>query len=161
MKRTIALRRVVTAAFAAAALACADDTENAEVAADTAALAAPAGGITLADVAGVWQMDIMPADRDTVVGTHQIIASADPAAWKIKFPDRNDTISVHTVVAAGDSIIAMFGPYSSLLRPGVEVNAEVVLRRAGDALAGNITAHYDVPTADSLVHLRARGTRVP
>src|SRR5687768_1978074 len=106
-------------------IGCAGDTDEADPAAgDTAAMApAPAtpaaGTISLADVAGTWNVRGMPEGSDSTF-TYQLIADTD-STWGIKFPDRPDTVAVRVVSIAGDSIVTEAGPYPSTLRRGVQV----------------------------------------
>lgn len=155
------MRRSLIVAVAVLAVACAKTNDQAGNAVDTAqaAPAAPAG-ITLADVKGAWHMNAMPLDKDTVLTSLVMWASEDTAAWKTKFDNRADTIKVRVLGVAGDSIMTEFGPYSSALRKNVKVVTDATYRLQGDKLIGHVTAHYSVPTADSLVHLRTEGTRV-
>ena len=155
------MRRLAVVIITALAVACAQQDEEANVVPDTTRmLPAPATpGFSLADVAGSWNFEVRPLDKDSVVAAYQLWATADTSGWKMKFDDRNDTMKVHVMPVAGDSIVTHFGPYSSRLRSNVQVQTETVYRRQGDRLVANITAHYSVSTPDSLVYLRAEGTR--
>ena len=115
--------------------------------------------ISLADVAGEWHVQAMPEDRDTVVTTYQLWA-ADDTLWRMKFDHQEDTLLVHVLAVEGDSIRAQVGPYSSALRPGVNVMTFAMYRLAGDTLHGRAVAHYNVSTPDSVRLIRTKGTRV-
>lgn len=119
-----------------------------------------ATGIALGDMKGEWRINAMPLDRDTILVSHQLWASDDTAAWRFKFDGRSDTIKVNVIAVEGDSIRVRVGPYLSGLRKDVQVVSDIAYRLQGGKLLGHITAHYAVPTADSLVHLRSEGTRV-
>ncbi len=144
-------------------VACAeagDDTDD--MAADTLPAAAPApAGIETADLAGTWAMQAMPEGSDSVVATYHLWASADPAAWRMKFDHQDDTLAVRVVEVAGDSIVTEVGPYASALRSGVMVTTRSSFRMEGDTLVGVSVARYDVTTADSVRRIRVAGTRVP
>ncbi len=153
MRRSIQLLMVV-------ALVAACSKEEAKPAADSTSMApaAPAP-ITLTDVAGTWTMQLGPAGQDTTLLTYQLIATADTTGWSIIFPDRTDPVPMRILHVAGDSIVAEAGPYTSALRPGVPVSVSLVSRLRGDRMISNVVAHYATTAADSVVQLRARGTR--
>ena len=153
------LTLLAVAAFATTG--CVDKIDESRLPADTAHVAPQPAGMTAADLAGTWDLNVMPVDRDSVLVTYKLIATAENAGWKVVFPNRNDTVAVSAVAVDGDSVVTKFGPYSSALRPGVQVVAETVGRVANGRMAGTITARYSVQTADSVVHLRFGGTRAP
>src|SRR5688572_20227161 len=114
--------------LAVVAVGCAQQDNEADVAADTT-LAAPApAGITLADASGTWRVQAKPANSDSVVTSYTMWATGDPAGWKMQFDGRTDTIAISDVRVDGDSIMTRFGPYSSALRPNVQVVTETVGR---------------------------------
>ena len=115
--------------------------------------------IALADVAGEWHVQAMPEDRDTVVATYQLWA-VDDTIWKMKFDHQQDTLDVRVLAVEGDSIRAQVGPYSSALRPGVNVMTFATYRLDGDTLHGVSVARYEVSTPDSVRRIRTKGTRV-
>lgn len=142
--------------------ACAEKTEeDAGVLADTAQMPLPAepAGVSLAEIAGTWRVDVSPVDKDTIVLSYTLWASGDTSQWKMKFDDRADTMKVNIVGMAGDSVVTRFGPYSSALRPNVSVVTEAVNRMQNGQLNGSVTARYSVTTADSVMRFRLAGTR--
>ncbi len=135
-----------------------------QVAADSVATAPMAAGATpaplsLASVAGKWSMRTMSATSDSVLLTYELSATADGSGWTLTFPNRPPVPA--RVIAAGDSIVADVGPYSSVLRKGVEVTTHTTFRLEGAELVGTGVAHYSNAGADSVLNLRMRGTRVP
>jgi hypothetical protein len=138
-----------------------------EKAADTAAAAAaaaptppPPAPIKLADVAGKWNVNTMSATADSVLATYVLDAKADSSGWTMTFP-KGKPIPVHIVSMSGDSIVTHAGPFPSVLRKGVQVTADGVLRLQNGKLIGSTTSHYAVKTADSVAHFRGEGTRAP
>ncbi|CAN5897629.1 hypothetical protein BH20GEM1_BH20GEM1_03800 [soil metagenome] len=125
-----------------------------ELPADTVA-AAPT--ISLADVAGTWDMRNVPVTGDTTPTVYQLVATAD--GWTLMLPDR-DPIEAQ-VTTAGDSIVADAGPFESVRRDGVMVTTHSVYRLQGDRLVGMVEARYATTDADSVLHLAAEGTRAP
>jgi hypothetical protein len=127
---------------------------------DTTAMAAPpAPMINLASVAGRWNMQTMPMDRDTVLLNYVLTAMPDTAGWTITFPGRA-AIPVRILQVAGDSIVSEAGPYQSALRRGVKVTTKTVNRMQGDVMTGMTEARYS-SGPDTLLMLRSRGTRAP
>lgn len=130
-----------------------DPTE--EPAADTVAAAAT---ISLADVAGTWDMRSVPeTGADTTATVYQIQATAD--GWTLYLPDR-DPIEA-AVTTSGDSIIVDAGPFESVRRAGLMVSTRGVFRLEGDRLVGTTVAHYQTTEADSVLSLHVEGTRAP
>ena len=129
-----------------------------EAATDTAATAAPpAPALSLGDVAGTWSGRATAMDNDSVVVTYEMVASADPTAWTITFPNR-PPIPVRPTVD-GDSIVTDIGPYESSLRKGVQVTTRGVFRLVNGELVGTTVAHYQTKTADSVVTFRNVATK--
>ena len=151
-----------TALLACAILvsACAGAKEApADSAAATAApTPAPAATtISLADLAGKWTQQVRGENSDSVLVTAEVVATADPSSWTITLPGR-PPMPVR-VTAAGDSLITATGPYESVLRKGVQVTTEGVLRMQDGKLVGITTARYQSAQADSVVRLRTEMTR--
>lgn len=126
-----------------------------EEAADTVAGAAT---ISLADIAGTWDMRSVPeTGADTTATVYQIQATAD--GWTLMFPDR-DPIEA-AARTAGDSIMVEAGPFESVRRAGLMVKTESVFRLERDRLVGTTIAHYETSDADSVLRLHVEGTRAP
>ncbi|MGI9075855.1 MAG: hypothetical protein ACR2G6_00825 [Gemmatimonadaceae bacterium] len=148
----------------AAILACAKSDD--EVVSDTAAgmttmpqPEAPAM-ISLADVAGKWQMRATPeSGKDTSTTIYVLNATANTSDWSITFPNRPPVPM--QVTTDGDSIMADAGPYQSVRRKGVQVTTHSVLRLQNGNLAGTTVARYTTSGPDSVLNLRAEGTRAP
>ncbi len=94
---------------------------------------------------------------DSIVG-YELIATADPAGWTMSFPDR-PPIPVRVVAVAADSIVTAAGPYQSMLREGVPVTLQTVYRLRDGRLVGRSVARYQTSGRDSVLHIRAEGTR--
>ncbi|MGQ0537315.1 MAG: hypothetical protein ACT4R6_00075 [Gemmatimonadaceae bacterium] len=144
----------VPLALLALAVACAPAGEKM---ADTPGAAAMPASISLADVAGTWTMRIMPENSDSVVATAELNATADAAGWTMILAGRPPLPMRVTV--DGDSIMSEVGPYESVLRPGVQVTTNGVMRLEGGVLRGRTVAHYRSAGADSVVTFRSEATR--
>jgi len=125
-----------------------------ELPADTVA-AAPT--ISLADVAGTWDMRSVPVSGDTTATVYQAIVTAD--GWTMMLPDRDPLEGI--VTTSGDSIMVDAGPFESVRRDGVMVTTHAVYRLEGDRLVGMTYAHYETSEADSVLELATEGTRTP
>ena len=115
--------------------------------------------ISLADVAGKWNMRAVPEAGDTTTTTYVLTATADTTGWTMTFPG-GSPIPVH-VRADGDSILIDAGPYDSVRRKGLKVRTSAVARIDGGSLVGTSVARYATTRADSVLRLRISGTRAP
>jgi len=117
-----------------------------------------AATLNLADVAGKWTLQAMAEGSDSVLVTSEINATATTEGWTLVLPGR-DPIPLQ-VTTGGDSVVTHGGPFESVLRPGVQVTIENVMRLVNGQLEGVTVAHYQgVAGADSVARLRQRGTR--
>jgi hypothetical protein len=126
-----------------------------EQAADTVAGAAT---ISLADIAGTWDMRSVPeTGADTTTTVYQVQARAD--GWTLLLPDREPIEA--DVTTSGDSIMVDAGPFESVRRAGVMVRTHSTFRLEGERLVGTTVAHYETSEADSVLRLQVEGTRAP
>lgn len=131
-------------------------TDSAAGATETAA--APA--LSLADVAGKWNVVATPVSGDTTPTRYELNATAEMTGWTITFPNRQP-IPMQVVSVAGDSIVATAGPFESVRRRGVQVTTHNILRKDGDRLVGTTHASYVTTGPDTALTLRTEGTRAP
>jgi hypothetical protein len=116
--------------------------------------------LSLADLAGTWNVRSTVEGDESKVVTYDIVATADRSGWSLKFPDR-EAIPVRVVAVEGDSVVTESGPFESQLRKGVQVSTVVVNRLKDGKLVGRTTARYQTSGADSVTHLSFEGTRAP
>lgn len=117
-----------------------------------------AATLNLADLAGKWTGQALAADKDSLLVTYEINATATTDGWTMTLPGR-DPIPLH-IMPGGDSLVIHAGPYQSVLHPGVTVFTEYVMRLANGTLDGHFVAHYQgVAGPDSVLQGRLRGTR--
>ena len=121
--------------------------------------AAPAP-IALADVAGKWSVRSMSERGDSTLVSYELVAAGDTSGWSLNFPKRKP-IPMRVVAVAGDSIVTEAGPFESVLRKGVKVSTNSVIRLQDGKLVGTTVAHYATSGADSVRNLRLEGTRAP
>ena len=132
---------------------------------DTTAAMAPAPApapapLSLADVAGKWQMSNVPmSGADTSPTNFVLTATADTTGWSLEFPSG---VKVPLQVTVdGDSIITKSGAFASQRRKSTKVTTESTMRLQDGKIVGVTTAHYDTKGADSVLQLRGSGTRIP
>jgi hypothetical protein len=121
---------------------------------------APAAVLSLADVAGKWQMRAVPeSGKDTSATTYVLTASSDTTGWMITFPS-GVKVPVRVTVA-GDSLTEQTGTFPSQRRKGVKVMTNGTLRLQNGKLVGTTVAHYAKAGADSVMRLHTEGTKMP
>jgi hypothetical protein len=123
-----------------------------ELPADTVA-AAPA--ISLADLAGTWDLRAVPVSGDTTASVAQMVVT--PNSWTMMMADRDPVEGAVTV--SGDSVMVDHGPYESIRREGLMVTTHSVYRLEGDRLVGTMVAHYETAESDSVLNLTLEGVR--
>jgi len=142
------------------------DTGDADTTAgDTSAMAAPMAApaspaMSLAQMAGRWNMRSVPETGDTTATTYVLTATADSSGWTITFPNRQP-VAMRVVAVAGDSVVTEAGPYASARRRGVQVTTTTSMRMMGDSLVGTTVAHYVTTGPDSVLRLRTAGVKAP
>lgn len=136
-----------------------DKLEDATVGEAPAMEAAPAT-ISLADVAGTWNVRSKIEGSDSTAVTYKMITTADRSGWSVTFPNR-EPIPVRVVAVEGDSIMSEAGPFESALRKGVQVSTKVVSRLQDGKLVGTTVARYQVTGPDTVARLHFEGTRAP
>jgi molybdopterin biosynthesis enzyme len=155
--------RIATIGCIALLVACARTEE--EPAMDTAAGAADvatATAISLAEVAGRWDVTSTPeSGTDTSVTRYTLTATPEMTGWTITFANRPQAVPVRVVAVDGDSIVTEAGPFESVRRKGIQVTTRNVLRKQGDRLTGTTRARYQSSGADTVLTLRTEGMRAP
>jgi hypothetical protein len=125
-----------------------------------AAAPAPAPALSLADVAGKWQVRSVPeTGTDTSATTYVLTATADTTGWMITFPS-GVKVPVHVTVS-GDSVIQKTGTFASQRRKGVKVMTEGSFKLQNGKMVGTTIAHYSTAGADSVLRLHTEGTKTP
>ena len=108
-------------------------------------------GISLADVAGTWNIEATLLTEEPTHVTYSIVARESETSWLLNLnePGR-EHIVMQIVSVDGDSIVGVAGPFESTLvedvedpRKGVQVTIRTVSRLVGEMLVGTLTATYD------------------
>ena len=156
------MRRLMLACCAIALVGCNKPKEEPPMESTAAAPEAPAAPapIALADVAGKWSVRSMSESGDSTLVTYELVAAGDTSGWSLNFPKRKP-IPMRVVAVAGDSIVTEAGPFESVLRKGVKVSTNSVMRLQDGKLVGTTIAHYATSGADTVRNLRIEGTRAP
>jgi hypothetical protein len=156
------MRRIALCCCAVALVACSKPKEQPAMESTAAAPETPAAPapIALADVAGKWNVRTMAESGDSALVTYELVASADTSGWSLNFPKRKP-VPMRVVAVAGDSIVTEAGPFESVLRKGIKVTTNTVLRLQDGKMVGTTIAHYATSGADSVRNLRMEGTRAP
>lgn len=144
-----------------AACTKADDAPAADTTMTSVGPAAPATPITLADLAGTWNVVATPeGGADTAPTLYTMVATADTAGWTFTFANRPGVaIPLHGVVVDGDSLVTEAGPFESSRRAGIATTTRSVLRMQGGRLIGSTLARYAMPDEDQTLVLRTVATR--
>ncbi|HKV51438.1 MAG TPA: hypothetical protein VJO52_09575 [Gemmatimonadaceae bacterium] len=138
--------------------------DSTAVAADSSAAAAPAPApapaLSLADLAGKWQMQSTPmSGKDTSPTKYVMTATADTTGWVIAFPSG---LKVPLQISvSGDSVLERTGTFASQRRKGMKVMTEGSLKLQDGKLVGTTTAHYAKAGPDSVITLRTEGSKMP
>ena len=143
------------------------DQASKDSAAGAAAVPAPAPApaptpapISLADVAGKWQVRAVPeSGPDTSATNYVLTATADTTGWLMTYPS-GLKVPAHITVS-GDSILVKTGTFASQRRKGVKVTTEGTIRIQNGKLVGTSIAHYAQAGPDSVLRLRVEGTKAP
>ena len=157
------MRILAMSCCVAGLVACtsADDatTDTAAGATDTAPAVST---LSLADLAGTWNVMAKPeSGTDTTTTRYTLTATSDTSGWTISFPGRPQPVPVRVVAVDGDSVVTEAGPFPSVRRRNVQVTTRNVLRREGDRLVGSTRARYQTTGSDSVLVLRTEATRAP
>jgi hypothetical protein len=155
------MRGLTSCCIALALVACKPAEKPAETTtAEAPAMDAAPAGLSLADMAGTWNVKSKMEGSDSVVVTYDLVTTADQNGWSLKFPNR-DPIPMRVVAVEGDSVVIEAGPFESALRKGVQVSTQVVSRLQDGKLVGTTVARYQVTGPDTVARLTFEGTRAP
>jgi len=155
------MRRLALFSSAIVFMAC---TKAETPPADTAAVAAvepapaPPAPISLAAVAGSYDVTGKNEAGDSTLVTYVLTATADTTGWSITFPNRKP-IPLRIVSVAGDSIVMDGGPYESAIKKGIMVTTNTVNRLENGKLVGRTVAHYATKGPDTVRIVMSEGVR--
>lgn len=119
--------------------------------------AAPAA--TAADFAGSWDVVVVSEAGDPRRPSSSPSCPGWPSAGGRA--GCRPPMPVRVLALAGDSVVTEFGPYESVVRPGVTVLTTVTHRRDADGLRGALVARYSVTGPDSILRAYTEARRAP
>ncbi len=134
---------------------------DAPPAADTSmpmATETPVAPITVASIAGKWNVNVMGPSSDSVMATNVATFEGDPASWSFQFPG-GKAIPIRNLAVSGDSITYEAGPFASAVKKGMQVSNRVAVTLRDGSMFGNVIARYQTTGPDSVLHFRIMGTR--
>lgn len=152
------MRPAILAALVLAVAACAK-TETPATDSPAAAAPPPApAALTAADVAGTWEAEGMPMDKDTVVVRFTMTNDSTGQNSMTVFAS-GDRIKSTSNAFNGDSLVSNAGPFKSQVRKGQQVTTRVVLRMQDGKLVGQ--SHSKYANGDSTVYRIAATRKAP
>ena len=155
------MRRVALLCSAILFVAC---TKSENPPPDTGMAAAPAPAppaaapISLSEVAGKYAVIGKNEAGDSTLVTYELNATGDTTGWTITFPKRKP-VPIRVVSVSGDSIVAEAGPYTSAIRPGINVTTHTVYRLENGKLMGRTVAHYATKGPDTVRIVISEGVK--
>jgi hypothetical protein len=114
--------------------------------------------MSMSSLAGMWNVNVMPPDRDTVL-TSYVLDATDSTAWKFTFTGRTDVIPMGVTGMSGDTLLTEAGPFDSGVRSGQRVSVKAKNWVQDGQIISAVESHYEGTPADSIVRFRSVGTR--
>ncbi|HEY5061678.1 MAG TPA: hypothetical protein VII52_09095 [Gemmatimonadaceae bacterium] len=106
---------------------------------------------------GTWHGKSMPEHKDTVLATWTLDAPADSSKWTITMSN-GQTIPLHIVAIAGDSVVSQLGPYKNAANNGQVETTRSVTRIQADKIVGIAETRLG-SNPDSVVRIRLQGAK--
>ncbi|HMA40502.1 MAG TPA: ABC transporter substrate-binding protein [Gemmatimonadales bacterium] len=119
-----------------------------------------AATLSLADVAGRWNVRAVPETGQAVATWFVLNASADTTGWTVRYAPNREPIPVRVIAVAGDSLVLESAPYLSARRPGLKAVSRDVYRLVGSRLVGYSVGRY-LTSPEVVLRLRLEGTPAP
>jgi hypothetical protein len=115
--------------------------------------------VPFAAIAGKWTVRAMTRRGDSTILTYVLNMTSSGSGSTITFENR-PPMAVNVAVL-GDNIVIDAGPYSSVLRKGVQVTMHTASHLQNGKLVGTGTWHYATSRPDSVLSFRIEGTHSP
>lgn len=131
------------------------DTMSADTTA--AAPAPPPAPMSLASMAGKWNVSIKPEGKDTVV-TSYVLNTTDSTHWSFTFP-KGPKVDMKITGVSGDTVMTSTDWFASQLRKGQKVQTDSRTWMQDGKLMSKTVAHYKTPGPDSVVNLVGEGVK--
>jgi hypothetical protein len=133
------------------------ETPPADTTAAAPAPAAPAPTISLASIAGIWNVTVKPEGKDTVVTTY-VLNTTDTTDWHFQFP-KGKPIAMKITSMRGDTLVSETDWFDSSVRPGMKTKTNSLTWLQDGKLVGRTTAHYQTTGPDTVRIFITEGTR--
>lgn len=121
------------------------------------ASATAAANVSLAQMIGTWHGKSMPEHQDTVLDTWTLQAPTDSSKWTVTMSN-GQTIPLHIVAIAGDSVVSQLGPYKNAADNGQVETIRSVTRIQSGKIVGTAETRL-ASNRDSVVRVRLQGTK--
>lgn len=144
------MRFPVLIGSAAILAACtAKDTKSAADSAAADSASASTFGSTVLYMGGIWNVNVKPEGRDTVVTTY-LLNTTDSAAWLFAFPG-GKPILMRVTGVVGDTVITETDWFDSNLRPGLKARSTSREWLLEDGrMMGRTVVHYQTTGPDTV-----------
>ena len=123
----------------------------------SAPAAAPAPPVSLASVAGMWNVKVKPEGRDSVATTY-VLNTTDSTAWSFSFP-MGKPIPMRVTGVRGDTVITETDWFDSSVRPGLKARSSSTAWLQDGKLIGKTVVHYHTTGADTVRTFDTEGTK--
>jgi len=148
----------ITALLGCAMLVAACSAKETPPVADTTAIApAPAPAMSLASIAGTWNMLVRPEGQDTIVSTY-LLDTSDSTSWKLTFPN-DKRVPMRVTGMSGDTVLAETDWFESPVRKGIQARSDIKYWMQDGKLMGRHLAHYKTPGPDTVRVFAIEGTK--
>ena len=126
--------------------------------ADTSVIVSPpAPAMSLASIAGTWNVVLRPEGQDTVV-TSYLLDTRDSTAWTFTFPN-GKPIAIRVTGMSGDTVISETGWFESSVQKGVQAQTNAKSWIQDGKLVGRNVVHYKTTGPDTVRVFTVEGTR--
>ena len=148
----------ITALLGCAMLVVACSTKETPPAADTTAIApAPAPAMSLASIAGAWNVLMRPEGQDTVVISY-LLDTRDSTSWTFTFPD-GKPLAMRVTGMSGDTVLAESDWNASPIRKGLQARSTIKYWMQDGKLVGRHVGHYKTTGPDTVRVFEVEGTK--
>jgi hypothetical protein len=131
--------------------------KEAPPAADTAAVSSLPPGRSLASMAGIYDVTVMPENNDSVLTTY-LLNTTDTTGWLFAFPEKSP-VQMRVIDRKGDTLVAEAGPFASSVRNGIQTTTVSRMWLEAGELRGTVDATYAGGAPDSARRYRIEGKR--
>jgi hypothetical protein len=131
------------------------DTMSADTTA--AAPAPPPAPMSLASMAGTWNVSVKPEGKDTVITTY-VLNTNDSTHWTMTFP-KGPKVDLKITGVSGDTVMTSTGWFESQTRKGLKVLTDSRTWMQDGKVMGKVVAHYKNAGADSVRMLTSEGVK--